>query len=154
MIILLCALSSNRDFAGFFTHKQEKIPGILVISLLVQIFSLMCSCFILVLRSNKMDYCHLFCNSFLMLLELDDSQEYYYESERGVCFRRVEMVAFLCFDVILHQWTKGFFKIISVLNNQTNIFFFRRLAPAIWRGSMTTQITWKLLTLIGYEMLF
>lgn len=85
MIILLYALSSNRDFAGFFTHKQEKILGILVISLLVQIFSLMYSCFILVLRSNKTYYCHLFCNNFLMLLELDDRQEYYYESERGVC---------------------------------------------------------------------
>jgi len=24
MIMLLCALSSNRDFAGFSTHKQEK----------------------------------------------------------------------------------------------------------------------------------
>lgn len=113
MIILLCALSSNRDFAGFFTRKQEKILGILVISLLVQIFSLMYSCFILVLLSNKMYYCHLFCNSFLMLLELDDSQEYYYESEGGYVFRNVldvqRWLNFCVLTLFYTKWTKGFF---------------------------------------------
>lgn len=83
MITLLCALSSNRDFTGFSTHKQEKILATLIISLLVQIFSLMYSCFILVLSSNKTYYCHLFCNNFLTLLKLHNSQGYYYEPETG-----------------------------------------------------------------------
>lgn len=83
MITLLCALSSNGDFAGFSTHKQEKILATLIITLSVRIFSLMYSCFLLVLSSNKMYYCHLFCNNFLILLKLNDSQGYYYEPETG-----------------------------------------------------------------------
>lgn len=53
MITLLCALSSNRAFTGFSTHEQEKILAIFVISLLVQVFSLMYSCFVLVLSSTR-----------------------------------------------------------------------------------------------------
>lgn len=83
MIMLLWALSSNRNFPGFSTHKQEKILATLIISALVQIFSLMYSCFILFLSSNKTYYCHLFCNNFLILLKLGDSQGYYYEPETG-----------------------------------------------------------------------
>lgn len=51
MITLLCALSSDRGSAAFSTHKLGKMLATLIISLLVQIFSLMCSCFSWVLTA-------------------------------------------------------------------------------------------------------
>lgn len=91
MIISLYASSSNRDFAVFSSRKQEKILAMLIIRLLVQIFSLMYNCFILVLGSNKTCYCHLFCNNFLTLPKPGDSQGYYCQPESGAYLETLQM---------------------------------------------------------------